>query len=152
MTNFVPDSDFPSPPLSNASQPASAEFWAEEAARLPLAFAQVREDPRLDLALARRLPPGAEAVMIASGGDTAACLARLPLSRLHLVDINPAQLALTRCKLDLAATASSEEAAAWLGHAPLPLEIRRERIARRLDSLGLPAEALGPLETLAALG
>ncbi|MDB6135922.1 MAG: hypothetical protein JWM59_4165 [Verrucomicrobiales bacterium] len=153
MTNFVPDPAFSSPPPpSSPTPPASAEFWAEEAAKLPLAFAQVREDPRLDLALARRLPPGAAVVMIASGGDSAACLARLPLSRLHLVDINPAQLALARCKLDLAATVSPEEAAAWLGHAPLPVEIRAERIAHRLDSLGLPAEALGPLETLASLG
>jgi len=37
---------------------ATPEAWTEEVARLPLAFAQVREDPRLDLELVESLPSG----------------------------------------------------------------------------------------------
>lgn len=128
------------------------DAWAVEAARLPLTFAQVREDPRIDLELARKLPAAATVVMIASGGDTAACLARRPLARLHLVDVNPAQLALTRCKLDLAATESADAAAAWLGHAAMPAEIRKEKILRRLDGLGLPEDVFGDPDEVAAAG
>ena len=71
----------------------TADPWAGEAAKLPLAFSQVREDPRLDTSLARLLPEQATVVMIASGGDTLVELARLPLQRIHAVDLNPAQLA-----------------------------------------------------------
>src|SRR5688572_5670546 len=90
-------------PSSAASAPAP---WAQEAARWPLAFAQVREDPRLDLVVLRRLRAPADVIMIASGGDTAVCLGREPLRSLTLVDANPAQLALSRLKMHLAGTAS----------------------------------------------
>lgn len=70
---------------------ATPDAWALEAAKLPLAFAQVREDPRLDVELAETLPAGAVVVMIASGGETLVQLARLPVKRIHAVDMNPAQ-------------------------------------------------------------
>ena len=119
-----------------------AKPWLREAASLPLAFAQVREDPRLDL---KCVAPGAHVAMIASGGDTVAVLSRLKLGRLVVVDINPAQLALTRLKLRLSREFSREDAMGILGHAPMPAAERAERIADELS-------ALGPSETLATLG
>lgn len=123
--------------------------WIRDAAALPIAFAQVREDPRLDMECCRQLPPNATVVMIASGGDTAVCLARMPLARLVLVDMNPAQLALTRCKLHLARHATREHALEWLGHRPAE---RRQNIECLLAALGLSGDALGPLHLVAERG
>jgi len=128
-----------------------ADEWAVRAAALPLAFAQVREDPRLDLELARKLPPGGTVVMIASGGDTAACLARLPL-RLHLVDVNPAQIALSRLKWRLAADGDPARAAALLGHLAMAPELRRVALQPWFEGLGLDEAVFGPPERVAASG
>ena len=66
--------------------------WVLETARRPIAFAQVREDALLDRRMVEQLDGGAEVLLIASGGCTAAALAVTPqISRLHLVDLNPAQ-------------------------------------------------------------
>jgi S-adenosylmethionine-diacylglycerol 3-amino-3-carboxypropyl transferase len=91
--------------------------WVREAAALPVAFAQVREDPRVDRAVAERLGPEARVCMVASGGCTAAVLATLPnVAAVHLVDANPAQLELARLKLSLLEAATPERLAR-LGHA-----------------------------------
>ena len=79
--------------------------WVFEMARRPVAFAQVREDAALDQWVVNQLRDGAEILMVASGGCTAAALATPKLSRLHLVDPNPAQLALARLKFRLLTTA-----------------------------------------------
>ena len=65
----------------------------------PLQFAVVREDPRIELAVhARR--PFRRALLIGSGGCTALALAaRLPGTRITLVDPNPSQLAHIRAKV-----------------------------------------------------
>ena len=69
---------------------ATPDAWALEAAKLPLAFAQVREDPRLDVELAETLPAGAVVVMIASGGETLVQLARrIRESQMRLAAIGP---------------------------------------------------------------
>ena len=115
-----------------------ADAWAIAAAELPLAFSQVREDPRLDVEIARRLPTRARVVMIASGGETAVCLARFPLERLVLVDVNPAQLALTRCRMHLAQTSSAAESMALLGHLPMAAEERRQRWTGDFRKAGSP--------------
>jgi S-adenosylmethionine-diacylglycerol 3-amino-3-carboxypropyl transferase len=130
----------------------NADPWALEAARLPLAFAQVREDPRLDVRLARHLPPDAEVVMIASGGETLVELARLLLRRIHAVDVNPAQLALARVKCYLADAGSPSEAAALLGHAPLERLVRRESVSGILDRMGLSPEVFGEADFWAETG
>jgi S-adenosylmethionine-diacylglycerol 3-amino-3-carboxypropyl transferase len=130
---------------------AGPDAWASRAASLPLAFAQVREDPRLDLELARRVPTGGTVVMIASGGETAACLGRLPL-RLVAVDVNPAQLALARVKWNLAGIVPPEDAAALLGHLPMVAEERRRRMKSLLDQLGLAEEIFGPPDWIAERG
>lgn len=141
---------------SNASEQttnaSAAALWAKEAARWPLAFAQVREDPQLDLAVLRRVRAPADVVMIASGGETAVCLAREPLRSLTLVDMNPAQLALCRLKLHLAQTASREQILELLGHRPMEAEERRRELARLCVGLDLPLTVFGPPEELSVLG
>jgi len=117
-----------------------------------LAFAQVREDPRLDLEVVARLPRGAHVVMIASGGETAVELARTPLGRLDLVDMNPAQLALTRLKFRLARSTSPENAAAILGHTPMDPEVRLAALDWELREFGLSTTILGPPDLLATAG
>lgn len=131
-----------------SSEPDS---WAIAASSLPLAFAQVREDPRLDLELARGLSSGSKVVMIASGGDTAVCLGRLPLS-LHLVDLNPAQLALSRLKWQLAEDGNLEETARLLGHLPMPVDERRTKLSEKLAGLNLEPSVLGPIDFVAQVG
>lgn len=125
--------------------------WAVEAAAWPLAFAQVREDPRLDMELARKLPPGATVVMIASGGDTAACLGRLPLT-IHLVDMNPAQIALARIKWQLASGSNPDVAAALLGHLPMNPFERHRGLAEIQEGLGLEDGIFGPADSVAEIG
>jgi S-adenosylmethionine-diacylglycerol 3-amino-3-carboxypropyl transferase len=126
--------------------------WAIAAADLPLAFSQVREDPRLDMEIAQMLPPAAKVVMIASAGETAVCLAKLPLAQLVLVDVNPAQLALTRCRMHLAENFTAAESMALLGHLPMPPEQRQQRWAKIFQTLNLPADALGPTALIATHG
>jgi len=131
---------------------ATLESWTQDAARLPLAFAQVREDPRLALKLAAALPSGSTIVMIASGGETAACLAFTSVRRLYLVDMNAAQLALTRLKLRLAGCAPAVENLRLLGHLPLPAEDRKRLLLPHLDALGLDLNVFGPMNLVAELG
>ncbi|MEO5715713.1 MAG: DUF3419 family protein [Luteolibacter sp.] len=128
------------------------DSWAIAASKLPLAFSQVREDPRLDLEVARRLPAGAKVMMIASGGETAVCLARLPLAELVLVDLNPAQLALTRCRFHLAAHFDPEKSMALLGHLPMPSEVRRRSWSVILRELALPENVLAEPALVAEFG
>jgi S-adenosylmethionine-diacylglycerol 3-amino-3-carboxypropyl transferase len=127
--------------------------WVDDAAALPLAFAQVREDAVQDVWLAARQGGPLRVLMTASGGCTAAALAASGYVRqLHLVDPNPAQLALTRLKLRLLETAATADRLRILGHAPMPAVQRRARLTAELDALGLPADALGPIGVVAALG
>jgi len=128
------------------------DSWAHEAARLPLAFAQVREDPRLDVEIARTLPADATVVMIASGGETLVELARLPLRCVHAVDMNSAQLALARLKCHLAPRFSPDRSCLLLGHAEQPTEMRLLEMRRVLDGLDLPDDVFGPPEAVARYG
>lgn len=127
--------------------------WVTEAARLPVAFAQVREDPLLDLWVVEQFgeTPG-RVLLVASGGCTAALLAASGrVSHLHLVDLNPAQTALARLKLALVKRPVSERMA-LLGHAPLRAADRLAALADILGSLGLSPEILGPAELVAEAG
>ena len=126
--------------------------WTERAAKWPVAFAQVREDPRSDLEVLRRVREPASVVMIASGGDTAALLGREKLRQLVVVDVNPAQLALTRLKWLLAQRSSPDESLALLGHRAMdPLE-RQAHLGDLLKELRLPEAVLGPIGEVAELG
>jgi len=125
--------------------------WVIEATSLPLAFAQVREDPLLDLWLVQQLRQHARVMMVASGGCTAALLASTPyLSQIHLVDPNPAQLALCKLKLHLLNHHEPAFRLALLGHTPMA--DRATQLQRCLFNLDLAAYALGPLPIVAQLG
>lgn len=132
---------------------ARVDSWAEEAARRPVGFAQVREDAELDLAMARRAGPRASVVMVASGGCTAAALAGSPhVARIHLVDPNPSQVALCRLKLRWLQSREIRERLELLGHEPMNSGIRSRIVAAELESLGLPPRILGPLEFVGRFG
>jgi S-adenosylmethionine-diacylglycerol 3-amino-3-carboxypropyl transferase len=127
--------------------------WAERVAALPVAFAQVREDALLDLRLAARAGPSARVLMVASGGCTAAALASAPqVGSLHVVDPNPAQIALTRLKLRLLQTCGPDDRLALLGHTPLAAPRRAAGLASHLRALDLAPEVLGPPEFVAQVG
>lgn len=127
--------------------------WVAEAARLPIAFAQVREDPLLDVHVVEKGTPAARILMVASGGCTLALLAsRARVARIDVVDPNPAQIALARLKLYLLRNFSSAARLALLGHAPMPAEEREQRLRAALQSIGVTAEALGSPRVWAADG
>ncbi len=129
------------------------ESWVTTAAQQQLAFAQVREDPRVDLALLELLGENLSIVMVASGGCTACALAASgTVARLHLVDINPAQLALSRLKLNLLEEAEPELRCQLLGHSELEPLRRREAVEERLAKLGIASEIFGNSELWAARG
>lgn len=128
-------------------------FWVEEAARLPVAFAQVREDPELDAWVVRRAGREVAMMMVASGGCTVAYLVSLPeIARLHVVDPNPAQLALTRVKLDLLRRRQPADRQALLGHRPLAAAERARQLGTLLRRLDLSPEAIGPAELWSSIG
>jgi S-adenosylmethionine-diacylglycerol 3-amino-3-carboxypropyl transferase len=127
--------------------------WVRDAASLPVAFAQVREDPILDARMVERLEPNARVLMIASGGCTLAYLAAgSRAAQIDVVDPNPAQLALARLKLYLLRRCDPTERLALLGHAPLAAAQREERLRSILGTLGVPAESIGPPHLWAADG
>ena len=124
-----------------------------QAATLPVAFAQVREDSLLDLGVVDRLDRNARVIMIASGGCTAALLATAPnVAWLHLVDPNPAQVALTRLKLSLLQTSASADRLALLGHASMLSANRQTRLVQELSAMSLPPDVLGPVSFVAEVG
>jgi S-adenosylmethionine-diacylglycerol 3-amino-3-carboxypropyl transferase len=127
--------------------------WVTEAAALPLGFAQVREDPAIDLAIVDAAGEDVRVVMVASGGCTAAALAASPrVSWIHLVDPNPAQIALSRLKLRLLETAEPSERLTLLGHAPAESGDRRKSLETSLDALGASPNIFGPPDFVAELG
>src|SRR5436190_6002658 len=127
--------------------------WVMKASRQPIAFAQVREDALLDQWVVDQLKSDAAVLMIASGGCTAAILATIPkISRLHLVDLNPAQIALSRMKLRLLETANVDARLAILGYVSMSASERRARLEKELQVLHLPCDVLGPISLLAERG
>ena len=127
--------------------------WVVEAARRPVAFAQVREDAALDQWVVDRLGTGAKVLLVASGGCTAALAASRPnVLRLHLIDPNAAQIALARLKLRLLATSSTGERLSLLGHASMPVTERQRRLTTELETLDLSPGALGPIHLIAEQG
>src|SRR4051812_47061484 len=111
----------------------AAEPWVREVAARPIAFAQVREDATLDQSVVRELGENVNAVMVASGGCTAAALATMPnIGRIHLVDPNPAQIALSRLKLRLLEQREFAERLALLGHSGMPVGKRQSQLESEL--------------------
>ena len=132
---------------------SQAAPWTVSAALLPLCFAQVREDPRIDASLLAGTGGKANVVMVASGGDTATLIVAQGLaSRLHLVDANPAQLALTRLKLEILRVVQPRDRPTILGHGPDLRGTRAEILARMLGSLSLSPDTLGPPDFVGIVG
>src|SRR5437879_5368694 len=127
--------------------------WVAEAAELPVAFAQVREDPFLDARVVERLKPPARVMLIASGGCTLAFLAATcRMARFDVIDPNPAQIALSRLKLHLLQNFEPSSRLALLGHAPMAADEREDRLRVALQAIGVPPDAIGPPHVWAAGG
>ena len=127
--------------------------WLEQAVRLPLAFAQVREDPLLDREVVEATGRRLSVLVVASGGCTAALLASLPAIRyILLIDPNPAQLVLARLKLELLRRCSTSQRLAILGHRNMAPEERHRRISALLSGIDPEAGALGPADLVARRG
>ncbi|MCO8125135.1 BtaA family protein [Stieleria sp. TO1_6] len=127
--------------------------WIHVASKLPVAFAQVREDPWIDQEIVRSLAAARPRVlMVASGGETAALISTMPLHSLQLVDINPSQLALTRLKLQLLTDATPIQRQRLLGHLTMDCDDRQQELARRLEVLGESGDVFGPLAWVSEIG
>src|SRR5262249_1384395 len=86
------------------------------------------------------------------GCSAAALTASGHVRHLHLVDPNPAQLALARLKLRLLGTATTVERLALLGHQAMAPVERRRRLGAELAELGLAPWSLGPVDQVAQVG
>lgn len=121
--------------------------FIENAKHLPLAFAQVREDALLDLQIVERLGSDLSILMIASGGCTAALLATCPnISRMHVTDINPAQIALCKLKLKILEECDHKARLELSGHSHLTPELRTRLLREHLETLGYSDDVFGPIE------
>ena len=109
----------------------SARLTLPDAVADRLYFAQVREDPRAELA-ALRPGPDDEVVVVSSGGCTALSLLAAGAGRVAAVDLNATQNHLVELKT-AAASLGAREAVAFLGALPSPR--RRATYASLRDAL-----------------
>lgn len=127
--------------------------WLNEASALPVAFAQVREDPAIDRHLLRQTRLKARALMVGSGGCTTAALAASgDVKLLQVVDPNPAQLALNRFKLELLCNVDGATRLQLLGHEAMEESARHAQMLQLLDGLELSPDVFGPQQTVSQLG
>ena len=127
--------------------------WVCESAKLPIAFAQVREDSLIDLEVVKALGNKLQVAMIASGGCTSAALiSSARVSHLHLVDCNASQIALTRMKVDLLQKGTFARRMQVLGHAPMAFAARKQAICEALDCQGLGPDTFGPIDFVSQVG
>ncbi|MCY4143583.1 MAG: DUF3419 family protein [Gammaproteobacteria bacterium] len=125
--------------------------WIDQALELPIRFAQVREDPTLDMNVTRRAAATGRVLLVASGGCTACALATMPeVGELVLVDPNQAQINLAKVKLQLLRRCDMVERMQILGHAQMDVA-ERLRLCEQLIESG-DVSALGPPETVAQRG
>ncbi|HXF90822.1 MAG TPA: DUF3419 family protein [Candidatus Nitrosotenuis sp.] len=128
--------------------------WLKVAEQFPVAFSQVREDGRLDEQLIRSLGRSSlKGIMIASGGCLATQLVSSQLfSSLVLVDMNPAQLALTRLKFQLLEQEEPDFRLALLGHAPMHSGERAYYLQKFCKSHDYPLTIFGDPLVVSELG
>jgi S-adenosylmethionine-diacylglycerol 3-amino-3-carboxypropyl transferase len=105
-----------------------------------LVFAQVREDPALELA-ALRPGPDDHVVCVSSAGCTALSLLAAGAGRVTAVDLNPAQNHLVELKAAACARLGPEEATALLGGAPMDPVVRQAAAQLLLPALTPEARA-----------
>ncbi|MYD46178.1 MAG: DUF3419 family protein [Gammaproteobacteria bacterium] len=127
--------------------------WVHQSLNLPLRFAQVREDPDLDSWLVQQLPNDATLLVVGSGGCTLAVLASMPNVRsIHVVDPNPAQLALCRIKLALLRDQDPEDRLKFLGHRDLSCEKREHQLHRICEETCDSVSSFGPTDRIFEVG
>ncbi len=140
-------------PNNHFEQLIAEPSWLATISELPLAFAQVREDPLIDQFIASKLTKDAHGIMVASGGCTAALLAaQNQFARLTLVDMNASQLALTAFKLQLLTHFHKEERQKILGHKHMPAHDRSAIIDRILAKIKARSDVFGPEDLVSAFG
>lgn len=137
---------------SSSVEDAGRDDWISQAASLPIAFAQVREDPLIDREIVRRIPHPPQILMIGSGGETVALLASERVARIDVVDANPAQLDLCRLKLRLLQHDAPDQRKRLLGYASMPATERRHALELHLASWNATLDQLGPPTRLATEG
>ncbi len=131
----------------------TSQDWLDTATDLPVRFAQVREDPLLDIETVRRSKSGCNALIIASGGCTVCALNTLGhIDEMVVVDPNPAQIVLTRLKLLIQDSVPPSHRAGLLGHEPMAKEERGTQLAQLATEYKLDLQSLGPLAVLASRG
>ena len=127
--------------------------WVHQSLDLPLRFAQVREDPGLDAWVVEQLSRDASLLIVGSGGCTLAVLASMPNVRsIHVVDPNPAQLALCRVKLALLRGQDPDDRLKFLGHTDLSLEARERQLHRICEETCDPMSSFGPTDHILEVG
>lgn len=130
-----------------------SESWLIEARVMPILFAQVREDPLLDLEVINNFAKSINVLMIGSGGCTLAALTtQKKISKITVVDANQHQIGLCKFKQHLLSFYSPEQRLKILGHSPMSVVERRQVILKIFKTLGLPADIFGPLEIVVKLG
>ncbi len=161
----------PSAPAAAGTPWQAGRLFAGPARRPRVLFGRMYEDPAVELAVFP--PPGARVLCIASAGDTAAALAAAGYE-VTAIDLNPAQLAYARSRLEAGAPAltGTAERLTGLGRATAaallpawrPASVadflrlddpgeQRQRWAAEFDGPGLrllAAAALRPAGALAA--
>ncbi|MGI8806415.1 MAG: DUF3419 family protein [Acidimicrobiales bacterium] len=105
-----------------------------------LFFAQVREDPVLEIE-ALEPAPGETIVVVGSGGCTALSLVAAGAGRVVAVDLNRVQNSLTELKSAAVRLRQPAEAVAFLGGAPMSAENRRICYQAIVPELGPEARA-----------
>lgn len=127
--------------------------WVHKSFDLPLRFAQVREDPGLDTWVVERLPNDSSLLIVGSGGCTLAVLASMPNVRsIHVVDPNPAQLALCRVKLALLRDQDPDDRLKFLGHRELSVEAREYQLHRICEETCDSVSSFGPTDHVLEVG
>lgn len=133
---------------------ADASTYAQKASKLPIAFSVVREDAMQDLEIIKRYFPEEKIsmLMVASGGCTAALLAaQAPLTDLTLVDPNPAQLALTKLKIQLLSL-STQKRLEILGYSSMDAATRKTIMQGYMRALDIDQSLFGDINELAVSG
>jgi S-adenosylmethionine-diacylglycerol 3-amino-3-carboxypropyl transferase len=139
--------------MNDALEKIYQQNWVEYITTFPLAFAQVREDTRIDQWVVDQLAIGSQGIMIGSGGCTAVLLAHMEkFNRLTLVDMNPAQLALSQLKFFLVHHYNHLDRLAILGHQSLATHLRKNHLRDAFHYLQCDSEIFGPLDIVAELG
>lgn len=127
--------------------------WLDIALQLPVRFAQVREDPLLDLEVLQRARLNCRALIIASGGCTVCALNTLKhIDEMVIVDPNRAQVALARLKLLIQRDVPASERASLLGHKPINSEERWTKLARLASENNIDLQDIGPSRFVASRG